>query len=137
MLRLRPRFLPFLLALLLPVLPGKAAAVPVPFDRAILLEWPLPESRALRVAIRKEMPPLARIRLFTVEVTLLPSGRLVTRTVVALPHPSRHEPPTGPDPLILPLPGARPLVLVALTGLVVVGRRRRISPALAGPDGTT
>lgn len=134
MIRLRPRLLPLVLALLLPLLPGKAAAAPVPFDRALSLEWPLPESRVLRLSIRQETRPLAQVRLFTIEVTLLSSGRLVSRTVAALPSRDLHRPPPGPEPLVLPLPGALPLFLAALAGLVVVGRRRRTRPMLAAPD---
>jgi hypothetical protein len=75
------------------------------------------------------------VRLLAVEVTLLPSGRVLHRTIVDLPphRPLRSQPP-GPDPLVLPLPGAMPLLLGALAGLFVVGRRRRPT-ALAAAAG--
>ena len=137
MTRLRQYILPLLLAALLPLLPGKAAAVPVSFKTEVLLEWPLPDPRALRLTILPDTPPLARVRLFWIEITLLPSGRLVARSVVELPYRGFREPPPGPEPPVLSLPGALPLFLAALAALVVVGWRRRDGAALAVADGTT
>jgi hypothetical protein len=132
MLRIRQLLLPLLVAALLPVLPGKAAAVPVAFEREILLELPLRDARVLRLAILDDRRPLARVRLFTVEITLLPSGRLIARTVLALPHRHAYLPAPGPEPVILPLPGALPMFLGALLGLAVIARRRRRTDPLAG-----
>lgn len=134
MIRLRPLVLPLALLLLLPLLPGRAAAAPVAFDRALHLDWPLPDARVLRFSILRDPRPLVQVRLFTVQITLLPSGALVARAVVALPQGRSDAPRPAPEPVVVPvvvpLPAALPLFLLALAGLVVVGRRRR-PPALA------
>ena len=135
MIRLRPLLLTLLLVALLPLAPARAAAVPLLFDRDMTLDWPLRDDRALRVTVAPAEGPLARFRFLTVEITLLPSGRLLARTVVALPGPSPRLDAPVADPLILPLPGAMPLFMGALAGLVLVGRRRRPATALAAPDG--
>jgi hypothetical protein len=132
MIRIRQLLLPLVVATLLPLLPGKAAAVPVPFDREIVLDLPLRDARVLRLAILDDRQPLARVRLFTVEITLLTSGPLIARTILALPHRHTSLPAQGPEPVILPLPGALPLFLGALLGLAVIARRRRRTDPLAG-----
>lgn len=133
MIRLRPLLLTLLFLALLPLAPGSAAATPLRFDRDLTLDWPLRGDRAVRVTFAPAHEPLARFRFLTVEITLLPSGRLLARTVLALPgRPLRDEPPVV-EPLILPLPGAMPLFVGALAGLVLVGRRRRPAAALAAP----
>lgn len=132
----RPLLPALVLVLLLPLLPGRAAAVPVAPDGLIRLAAPPAHARAFWPTMPPDTRPLARVRLLAVEVTLLPSGRLLHRTIVDLPphRPLRPRPP-GPDPLVLPLPGAMPLLIGALAGLFVVGRRRRRPTALAAADG--
>lgn len=129
----RPLLPALVLVLLLPLLPGRAMAVPVAPDGLLRLASPPAHARAVWPAMPPDTRPLARVRLLAVEVTLLPSGRLLQRTIVGLP-PHRPRPP-GPDPLVLPLPGAMPLLIGALAGLFVVGRRRHRPTALAGADG--
>jgi hypothetical protein len=63
------------------------------------------------------------VRLVTVEVIILPSGRLATRRVADLPAPPDRGKPTGEDLIVLPLPAGMPLLLAALAGLAVAGRR--------------
>jgi hypothetical protein len=140
MLRLRQVFLPLLAAAILAFAPGRAAAVPVALDREFTLAWASPVAEPMRFTLRlpQRAAPLARARLLAIEITLLPSGRIVARSVIGLPPGWTAAPrPVAPALVALPLPGAMPLFLGALAGLLILGRRRRGRVALAGPDRST
>jgi hypothetical protein len=129
MTRLRALLVTVVLAASLP--PATATAVPLSVAQGALGDQLLP-----RGALASGLPPTsgAQLRLLTVEIMLLPSGRLAARPAVALSRlpapPDRH----AQAPVILPLPGAMPLFLAALAGLVLVSRRRRPAAPLAEPS---
>jgi hypothetical protein len=137
MIRLRPLLLTFVLAAWLPLVPGKAVAVPVSFDRDLALDLRLPERPVPAAAIPPDPRPILHIRLLTREIALLPSGRIVVRMLAAPPWRPPLPGRPAPDPVVLPLPGAMPLFLGALAGLALVGRRRRPAGELAGAGGTS
>jgi hypothetical protein len=113
------------LACLAGVLPGAAGAAPLRADRGGEIDWRIPGGHVLSVFHTGPKRALSRVRLVTAEVVILPSGRMVTRSVAMLP--ARPEPPRRPDAdlIVLPLPAAMPLFLAALAGLLIAGRRRR------------
>ncbi len=124
MLRLRALFPPLALLLLLA---GAASAAPLrpdreTFDRAV----PAPHIQSARLG--EELRSLPRVRLFLAEVTILPSGRMVSRAIPVLPLREGRAAPIPPDLIVLPLPAAMPLLVAALAGLAIAGRRRRGRP---------
>lgn len=138
MIRLRPLFLTLVLAAWVPLAPGAAMAVPLSFDRDVTLDWRLPARPAPALATVIDTHPILRIRLLTREIALLPSGRILVRqAMVQTWRPSPPDRRPMPEPVVLPLPGAMPLFLGALAGLVLVARRRRPAAELAGAGGST
>jgi hypothetical protein len=121
------------LLLCLALLPGAAGAAPLRADRGGDLDWRIPGGHVLSVIPRGEARALLRIRLVTAEVVILPSGRMITRTLAVLPARPKSAPRPDVDVIVLPLPAAMPLFLAALTGLLIAGRRRR-RPTLTPPS---
>ena len=113
-------------------MPGAAGAAPVRADRGGELDWRIPGGHVLSVS-GGEARALLRIRLVTAEVVILPSGRMITRTLAVLP--ARPKPPRRPDTdvIVLPLPAAMPLFLAAMAGLLLAGRHRRKPRRTARP----
>jgi hypothetical protein len=132
MTRLRAPCLPFLLALLLALLPLSAGAAPVRIDRDAALDWRVPVRHALAVSPKWQVRALPRVRLLTKEVVILPSGRMVIRAVVAVPALPEALRRPDVDLIVLPLPAAMPLALAALAGLALAGRGRRRVRRIAG-----
>jgi hypothetical protein len=128
---LRLRALVVLLALFLPPASGAALASPLRHDHRASVDWPQPLVHIVPVAVLGVRHALPRVRLFMMEVAILPSGRLVIRTVVTRPYRPEPRPAPHAQPILLPLPATWPLVLVGAAGLVAVGRRRAARP-LAG-----
>lgn len=128
MIRLPAFLLPLALLLLPALLPAPAAAASVRADRGAELDWRIPAGHVLSAFPLAPLRALPRVRLVTAEVVILPSGRMITRTLAAIPAPP--APPPRTDLIALPLPGAMPLLLAAIGGLVLAGRRRR--PRIAG-----
>lgn len=120
MLRLRALF-PSLALLLL--LAGAGSAAPVRADRDTL-DRGVP-ARVQSAVLVEELRTLPRVRLFLAEVTILPSGRTITRAIPVLPLRADGASPLPPDLIVLPLPAAMPLFLAALAGLALAGRSRR------------
>lgn len=136
MLRTRPLLPALAIAALLPVLPAKATATPVPLQRDAPFPLSSPDHGAFRSGTPDMTRPLARVRLLTAELAFLPPGHLVTRTI-APPHARNGAPPAPvTELLVLPLPAALPLFAAALLGFLVIARRRRHMRALAGAKGT-
>jgi hypothetical protein len=130
MLRLRALFPPLALLLLLA---GAGSAAPVRADRDTL-DRGTPAPRVQSAVLVEELRTLPRVRLFLAEVTILPSGRTVTRAIPVLPLRADGASPLPPDLIVLPLPAAMPLFLAALAGLALAGRSRRGGPlARAAP----
>jgi hypothetical protein len=125
-----PRLRTILLALavLAGTLPAAVSAAPLRADRGGDLDWRIPAGHVLSVFPGGERRTLPRIRLLTAEVVILPSGRMITRTVAVLPARPKPAPRPDADLIVLPLPAAMPLFLAALTGLLIAGRRRRRPP---------
>lgn len=130
--RLRASCLPALLALVLALTAGPAGATPVRIDREAALDWRLPLVHLRAVAPKGQVRALPRVRLLTKEIVIVPSGRMVIRSLAAartLHSPAR---PPEPDPLVLPLPAGLPLYIAALGGVALVARRRRPTSLIAG-----
>lgn len=109
------------------IFPASAAlAVTVTLEGSIAPERRPPAVPARNIAAA---PLLPGIRLLTVDVALLPSGRLVARTAAA--RPALPAARAAPDMVTLPLPAALPLLLVALAGLVIAARPRPPEAPLA------
>jgi len=123
---IRMLLLPLLLAALLTLAAVPAAAVPLAFDRDLAVD-----ARPPGPGDGADERPIARVPLLTRELVLLPSGRLVLRTASILPPRPLRDATASEAPLILPLPGAMPLFVAALAGLVLVARRRRAATPLA------
>jgi hypothetical protein len=98
MLRLRALFPPLALLLLLA---GAGSAAPVRADRDTL-DRGTPAPRVQSAVLVEELRTLPRVRLFLAEVTILPSGRTVTRTVATRPTWPGPEPDPGMQLLVLP-----------------------------------
>jgi hypothetical protein len=113
------------LALLAGGLPGAAGAAPLRADRGTALDWRIPGGQVVPILLKRELRALPRVRLLTAEVVVLPSGRMLIRSIATLP--ARAEPPPRPtaDLIVLPLPAAMPLFLAALAGLLIAGHPRR------------
>jgi hypothetical protein len=120
--RLNALVLPLTLAFVV-ILAGPAAPAPLRFDRGADLDWRVPAPHVMKFVSWGAPRALHRVRLVTVEVIILPSGRLATRRVADLPAPPDRGKPTGEDLIVLPLPAGMPLLLAALAGLAVAGRR--------------
>ena len=128
---IRMLLLSLLLTALLPLSAGRAAAASLAAGGDLILEARLPS-----LTLGTATLPLAHGRLVTRELVLLPSGKAVLRTLPVRPVAPLIPATPATEPLILPLPGAMPLFLVALAGLALAGHRRRAVPALAGKGGT-
>jgi hypothetical protein len=121
-----------LLLALLPLVAGRADALPLPFEGGPGLKAP-----PAAIAVPADSPPLVTLGLFARDVELRPSGRPALGAAWALSHPPLPARAPAAAPVGLPLPGAMPHFLAALAGLALVARRRRRAGALAGRRGAT
>ena len=126
------RNLAFLVILLLPLLPANATAATVLPARGLLLDWPLGSEPVIRITVAPAHAPIARVRFLTLDIILLPTGRTVATLVSSRMIPAEAASSIA-QPFVLPLPGALPLMIGALAGLMMIARRR--APAgLVRPD---
>jgi hypothetical protein len=116
--------LPLLLLILLALAPPKAAAATLLPGRETVLDWPRGPDPVVRFVFTRFAAPIARTRILMLEIVLLPTERTVATLSIRRSVASPDTVHKGADPIVMPLPGAMPLLLGALGGLAIIGRRR-------------